>query len=50
LNAEANAIEAAITSALAGGTRTADIAETGVVNASTAEMVDRIVSALHEVE
>jgi 3-isopropylmalate dehydrogenase len=50
LNAEANAIEAAITSALAGGARTADIAETGVVNASTAEMVDRIVSALHEVE
>ena len=50
LNAEANAIEAAITSALAGGARTADIAETGLGHASTTEMVDRIVSALREVE
>ena len=46
LEAEAAAIEAAVTSAIDGGARTADIAEKGRTALSTAAMGDAIVAAL----
>lgn len=46
LNDEADAIEAAITAAIAAGARTADIARDGETPVSTTEMTDRILAAL----
>ena len=46
LHDEADALDAAITNAIVGGARTADIAAEGETPVSTDEMTDRIIAAL----